>query len=498
MPSQEDWKKISGLKGDALKIRVFSVLQELAQEIQIRDQDDPLMLSAIPRLADLIAGHPELSSFREAFSALARSVGLWNYIDREAADPRDRFIAEAVRVLELGDVSLHREQVVALNTIFSGKNLILSAPTSFGKSLLIDALLASGRFRRVVIILPTIALLDEFRRRLSKRFVGKYKIIMYHSETAAEGENTIFLGTQERLISRKDLGNLDLAVVDEFYKLDQERRDERSIILNAAVYKLLRQSKQFFFLGPNIEGLRFSPGRWEFTFLRTRFSTVAVDTFDLRRATDREAKLLEEATSAKNWPVLIFVSSPDRANQIGRRLAEGEPVGEGKDFAAWISANFGPGWDIAETLGKGIGLHHGRIPRAVASHIVRLFNSEELPILLCTSTLIEGVNTAAKSVMIYDKSIDREDFDFFTFSNIKGRAGRLGQHHVGSVYLFHSPPDFDAFEVQAPLFGDLSDAPDGLAVHVSEEEKSPSLDKRVNETSAQNWASIAKNCNWRQ
>ncbi len=65
----------------------------------------------------------------------------------------------------------------------------------------------------------------------------------------------------------------------------------------------------------------------------------------------------------------------------------------------------------------------------MASHFVRLFNTGELPVLICTSTLIEGVNTAAKSVLIFDKKIDRRDYDFFTFSNIKGRAGRLGQHH---------------------------------------------------------------------
>ena len=64
-----------------------------------------------------------------------------------------------------------------------------------------------------------------------------------------------------------------------------------------------------------------------------------------------------------------------------------------------------------------------------------------LPILICTSTLIEGVNTAAKSVLIYDKAIANRNYDFFTFSNIRGRAGRLGQHHVGKVYLSTDLPD---------------------------------------------------------
>src|SRR6202035_2756735 len=99
----------------------------------------------------------------------------------------------------------------------------------------------------------------------------------------------------------------------------------------------------------------------------------------------------------------------------------------------------------------------GRVTRPLASPLVSLFNQNVLPVMICTSTLIEGVNTAAKSVLIYDKKINRRDYDFFTFSNIRGRAGRLGQHHVGSVYLFHSPPDLEAVEVEPPLFGDLDE-----------------------------------------
>src|SRR5205814_165546 len=112
-------------------------------------------------------------------------------------------------------------------------------------------------------------------------------------------------------------------------------------------------------------------------------------------------------------------------------------IGNGAAIADWIAENLGQGWYLSDVARFGIGIHHGRIPRALASQFIRLFNAGDLPVLLCTSTLIEGVNTAAKSVLIYDKTINRQDYDFFTFSNIRGRAGRLGQHHIGSVYLFH-------------------------------------------------------------
>lgn len=478
--TSSEWIALSTLESFELKSRVFTIISETAEAIHVRESDDPDVLSVIPRLASLLEERPELASYREVVSALARSTGLWNYIDKEHADARDQLIAEAVTVPELDNITLHREQIEALNTLFEGRNLILSAPTSFGKSILIDALLASGRYNRVAIVLPTIALLDEFRRRLARRFGDEFKLVMYHSEESHDGK-TIFLGTQERLINRSDLGQLDLAVVDEFYKLDPARRDDRSVILNAAVYQLLRKSKQFFFLGPNIQSVRFADeSGWRFEFLRTRFSTVAVDTFDLRGTDNKPQRLQQEVRKEANWPALVFASSPDRANKIAIEIANNSSLGgNGEEFAAWIDENFGPNWTLRTVVAAGMGLHHGRIPRAVASHFVRLFNSRDLPVLICTSTLIEGVNTAAKSVLIYDKAINRENFDFFTFSNIRGRAGRLGQHNVGNVFLFHAPPDKEDVDVNPPLFGDLDDAPDELVVHIPDTEMPAKANERI-------------------
>lgn len=480
--SQTQWRELEQLRGADLKGRVFSILQETAHDIQTREVDDPEVLNVVPRLANLLETREELASYREVFGALARAVGLWNYIDKDTADYRDALVADAVTVEELGGITFHREQVAALNTLLSGRNLVLSAPTSFGKSLLIDALLATDRYRRVAIVLPTIALLDEFRRRIERRFHDKFSLIMYHSQEAPPDGNVIFLGTQERLLHRPDLGRLDLAVVDEFYKLDPTRHDDRSSTLNAAVYQLLRRSNQFFFLGPNIETVRYSAdNRWKFEFLHTRFSTVAVDTFDLRRVPDKSARLAQELKREENWPALVFISSPDRANKLASEITKDSSFATVDRFSQWINENFGAKWELSQAVKAGVAVHHGRIPRSLASHFVRLFNSGDIPILICTSTLIEGVNTAAKSVLIFDKAINRRDYDFFTFSNIRGRAGRLGQHHVGAVYLFHAPPDQEAVEVEPPLFGDLDEAPDELVVHISDEDTSETINDRVAE-----------------
>lgn len=186
-----DWRTIGAMSGKSLQDAVFGILQDAALAIQKQDSDDPALLSIVPRLADLMGRNSELSGFGEIYSALARSVGLWNYIDKKSADVRDEIVAEAATIPEL-QLALHKEQVSALNALLDGQNLILSAPTSFGKSLLVDALLLSERFTRVAIVLPTIALLDEFRRRLVKRFGDEFDVIMHHSERPSKNKVIFF------------------------------------------------------------------------------------------------------------------------------------------------------------------------------------------------------------------------------------------------------------------------------------------------------------------
>lgn len=475
-----DWAEMDTPDTATLRARVFSAIAKASRALAVEPGDAPAVLETVPRLADLVERRPdELADFREPLSALARSCGLWNYIDKQAADVTDLLVAEAVTAYELDGIVFHREQIAALNVLLSGKNLILSAPTSFGKSLLIDALLLSGRYSRVAIVLPTIALLDEFRRRLRVRVGNRYQFILHPSQVA-NSANVIFLGTQERLIHRPDLGNIDLTVVDEFYKLDPVRRDERSVTLNAAVNKLLNRSRQFFFLGPNIDGVKVSSGeRWRFEFLKTRFSTVAVDTLDLRGKDAPKVRLFSEIARQDNWPSLIFMSSPDRANKLAAEASQTQISDSGGKFADWLELNVGSKSPLARAVRRGYALHHGRIQRSIAAQMVRTFNREELPVMFCTSTLIEGVNTAAKTVLIYDKKINKEKYDFFTFSNIKGRAGRLGHHRVGRVFLFDPPPEPEELEVAPTLFAADEDAPDEYLVNLDSSQATESHKSRI-------------------
>jgi hypothetical protein len=112
---------------------------------------------------------------------------------------------------------------------------------------------------------------------------------------------------------------------------------------------LLNRSRQFFFLGPNIDGVQVAPeGRWQFEFLRTRFCTVAVDTFDLRGVKDKEERLFDEIAEEANWPALVFVSSPDKANSLATEAAKRMAVSDASaEFAIWLRENVGEKWPLA-------------------------------------------------------------------------------------------------------------------------------------------------------
>ncbi len=61
----------------------------------------------------------------------------------------------------LEGVFFHAKQKIIEQKIYKGRNVAVSAPTSFGKSLLIEEIVAQNKFNNILIIQPTLALIDE-------------------------------------------------------------------------------------------------------------------------------------------------------------------------------------------------------------------------------------------------------------------------------------------------------------------------------------------------
>lgn len=475
--------ELRSIIGDPSKIQQnpFGVARAIA-DICNADPNTPLAREMVIRALD----HADIFEPLDGLlDSLARQVGLFPYAAPEKLGLRDLLAWEAHRPLELEldgkDIVFHREQADVYRGLMDGQSFVLSAPTSFGKSLVIDALIASRRYRNIVIIVPTIALIDETRRRLGC-FRDGYKLITHPDQTMAEAN--ILILTQERAIDREDLEQIDLLVIDEFYKLDpasDEERD-RASALNHALYKLSRISKQIYLLGPNINEIPDGFGaRFKCQFKRTDFNTVVSEVQRLPPRPTRDEAFVNLCRTLDE-PTLVYCKSPKQANNVMRLLA-------GQDFTVevpvltqaskWLAATYHPQWSLQAALRCGIGIHHGRLPRSLAQLMVALFNDRHLRFLVCTSSLIEGVNTSAKNVVIYESKIGVPRIDYFTFKNILGRAGRMRRHFIGKVYTFDNPPAEKLDFIDIPVFTQGDDTPLGLLIQVEDEDLRPDARKRL-------------------
>lgn len=431
----------------------------------------------------LLARIKDFQGMESMIYSLVRQVGLFPYLEEENLSLKDTIAYEVHRPSGFKEnIVFHHAQAEVYYTLLREENVVLSAPTSFGKSLIIDSIIASQKHSNIFIIVPTIALIDETRKRLSK-FKDLYKIITHPNQSFSQ--HNIFILTQERAIEIIPDVNVDFFVIDEFYKLSPQKTDEeRCHILNQVFYMLVKKDAQFYLLGPNIEQVTNSLlDNVKFKFIKTDYKTVVSEhhQIKLKDGEDSIERLIEQSSSL-NDPTLIFCQSPASANKVAKAFSNSnkfERTDENKDLAEWLRSNYHSQWILPDCLEYGIGIHHGKIPRAIAQKCIKLFNEGKIRYLICTSTLIEGVNTKAKNVIVYDNKIARTKFDYFTFNNICGRSGRMGSHFIGHIYLFHEPPAPELPLVDFPIFSQTDDAPEKLLINVDVEDLNESSKRKL-------------------
>jgi hypothetical protein len=162
---------------------------------------------------------------------------------------------------------------------------------------------------------------------------------------------------------------------------------------------------------------------------------------------------------------LFFCKSPNSATELANFIAGHTPEEHTEivtAFCDWIAKNYHPKWILIDILKHGIGVHHARIPRTIANFILYSFNKKHIKYLICTSTLIEGVNTVAKNEIVYDNRIN-------TNNNIVGRSGRIFEHFVGNIYLLQPPPEKELPMVDLSIYSQNENA--ALLNHLNIDEK---------------------------
>ncbi len=389
-------------------------------------------------------------AYSHLLNHLIRESGLYPYLEPETSSWQDRFVFESFKV-DIGQdepVTLHSEQSLVLKHLLNGDNLAVSAPTSFGKSLIIDAYIAIKKPKNVLILVPTIALTDETRRRLNKKFSTEYKIVTT-SEVSLSHKN-ILIFPQERAIHYCDkLENLDLLVVDEFYKASQTFDKERSPALLKAMLKLGEKAAQKYYLAPNIANLNENPFTKGMTFLRMDFNTVFLEKHEEYKKINKDVQKKNDALlrilGKQETKSLIYAGSYPGVDSVASLLIENTNKSESEllsNFSVWLATNYHPNWKLTNLVKRSVGIHTGQLHRALSQIQVRLFEEENcgLQTLVSTSSIIEGVNTSAENVIVWSNKKGKLKLDDFTYRNIIGRGGRMFRHFIGNIYILEEPP----------------------------------------------------------
>src|ERR1035437_2698687 len=130
----------------------FSVIKSIASSL---NQKNDLYLQEV--ILRVLEQRAMFENYQPLINDLARAIGLFPYLDPSELNFADKIAYEFHRPfgLDQDNIVFHRAQARVYFELLEGKNVILSAPTSFGKSLIIDSIIATEKFKNIVIVLPT-------------------------------------------------------------------------------------------------------------------------------------------------------------------------------------------------------------------------------------------------------------------------------------------------------------------------------------------------------
>ena len=335
------------------------------------------------------------------------------------------------------NIILNKYQVEILE-VLQDNNIFLSAPTSFGKTFIMLEYIKrnTDKLKNIVFIIPTIALMNELLKKIYDNFNNEYNICI-NSDEEIEAKN-IFVFVPERTDSNfieitKKI-DIDLLVFDEIYKLQGTKRevrtDDRLIYMNKVYLDLVKISKKIALLGPYINSVEFNNTNLDIIKFYSNYMPV----YNEINVLDEDKKWIEEIKFENQ---LIYFKSPQSIYKNINLILEYIPESEEyiklySDEIKFLQDNIGDDWYVIKLLKRGIGIHHGKTPMFLRKFYENEYNKKNLKVLLCTDTLMEGINTPTESLLIIDNPGNT-----FKLNNLIGRVGRLNPQNpiIGNITI---------------------------------------------------------------
>ena len=336
-------------------------------------------------------------------------------------------------------ITLTSSQIQVLN-LLQHNNLLLSAPTSYGKTFVALEFIKRNeeRLNNIVFIVPTLALMNELLKKIYTNFSKNFNICI-NSDQYHEGKN-IFILVPERSNNDfikliHDNYSIDLLIIDEIYKLQKEKKkidkDDRLILMNKTYRELIKVCKKILLLGPYIKDVSFNQSKLDIVKYYTNYSPVYNNVHE-----GLMKNWYDELDQKKSQ--LCFFSSPGMIYQnlqfvIAAVKPDNKYIEKYNKEIAYLKSIYHQNTIYAKLLERGVGIHHGSVPVFLRKFYEKEFREKNLPIVLCTNTLMEGINTPTNSLIIVNNP-----GDVFKLQNLIGRVGRLNPKNptIGDVSIY--------------------------------------------------------------
>lgn len=365
--------------------------------------------------------------------------------------------------------------------------LSASAPTTSGKTFLVLQWLLdqmrSTNAKVAVYLAPTRALVSEIEANLQLLMgkspgieVSSLPLRAKYDAAREDGAKLILVFTQERLhLLANVLGDdvkIDLLIVDEAHKIGD---NQRGVILQDAIERACRANPalKLVFISPATENpeellvdapdgvltatiesdapmvlqnliiadqVAGDPKRWALS-VRRHGDSLSIGMLELASSPAGLKKRLAfiAAAAGERGGTLVYANgaadAEDVADLISQLLPPPEaPDGELAALADLAREGVHPQFRLVALVERGVAFHYGNMPSLLRLEIERLFRVGKIRFLVCTSTLIEGVNLSCRTIVLRGprKGIGNpmEAHDFW---NLAGRAGRWGDEFQGNI-----------------------------------------------------------------
>lgn len=327
---------------------------------------------------------------------------------------------------------------IEILSLLENNNIFISAPTSFGKTFILLEYIFRNKEKidNIVIIVPTLALMNELLKKIYNLFSDEYNICINSEEELKE--KNIFVFVPERSDSNflkiTDNLNIDLLIFDEIYKLRGVKKDinsdDRLIYMNKVYLDLVNKAKKIALLGPYINNVEFKNTNLNIIRYYTNYMPVYNKIDVLSDDTRWEHHITSKHDLVYfNAPESIYKNISGLLNLIPENDEYKEMYINELDYLEEVVGN---NWYVIDLLKRGIGIHHGKTPIFLRKFYENEYNSGRVTALLCTKTLMEGINTPTESLIIVDKPKTS-----FELNNLIGRVGRLNIKNpiVGKILL---------------------------------------------------------------